>query len=197
MGRIDKENVKIMEETVHGNEQHGERGFIINEIDGEGHVSKRIEIKWLLIGAGILLLVVAFFLRGNSDETELSNYLGMTQRNLEKRMELKLVETGDGYKFYIAKNSSLGFEITNSDQRVHMVASENEDYKLFGIKLGIGTSDMQHELMQKGYEWLEDEGDYEYWFRRGKITVVFGASNGYVTDFSIADDKSIYLIEKA
>ena len=102
-------------------------------------------------------------------------------------------EHWDGYTLYRAQNGTLIFEIADNDQCVHLTASANADYKLFGIELGIGISDMRYELEQKGF--VDQMLDYVYLFKRGTTSVVYDSNNGYVSEFAVADNKSLLLYE--
>ena len=150
--------------------------------------------KWLFIGSVLLMLIIVVLILGSRKKTtELSKYLGMSESRLKKIMDLEYFSNADNSTLYWAENESILFKIADSDQRVHLILSLNDDYKLYGIEFGIGSSDMRHELEERGFE--DQKLDNGGLFKKGKISVLYDIDNGYVSSFMISDNDLSYITE--
>ena len=188
----------VMQEKLPQEKQMDRTGFTIEEIwEGQRkpeRFGKQCEKKWLFIGIAILLIGAVFIWSRGRSETELSNYIGMTQSRLGKALDIEYAGSGEGYTLYSAKEESIFIEVLDSDQCVHCIASRNGDYTLFGLNLGIPLNDLQHGLEQSGFNAdrvYEEHG----FFSRGQYAVGYTLYDNHITSAWTADSESIVVHE--
>lgn len=99
--------------------------------------------KYLII---ILCCMFAFLLSacsGETDDNELTNYIGKSVKSLEKKTDLKLEEQSNGV--YLAKDILQVMEKDNSIIQITLL-KKAENYMVYGVKIGMGKEDVDELL---------------------------------------------------